>query len=253
PEPQTIAAWNIAQGAACSVENFKPDLCGKPGSPWNQSVANVFITSFKEAKFPCAEGRTSSQIRAAYFNFFQTLRRNSKSTPDKKERVKQLNRRYERKRHLYERRRLGALSHPDAVRHVAMIDAYDAEGMSSDESSHEYEGTGVANYAVTYKEWRHPSATACLRMLDGLYRNNYKFQTGSAKNPVDPYAHSGSQPHVRICPREMRQSRRVARTGLSRVLYNPRWLKETAKPVLDGYDIASGDDYDFSHTEAVHA
>ena len=46
PSAEAVENWSPSQGPACTAEEFKPDMNGTPGSPWNRSVASVFVNDF---------------------------------------------------------------------------------------------------------------------------------------------------------------------------------------------------------------
>ena len=54
PSEEDISAFDSRLGPCCTVDNFRPDLLHTPGTPWNKSVADVFVEGYlKDGEFPC--------------------------------------------------------------------------------------------------------------------------------------------------------------------------------------------------------
>ncbi|OBZ66301.1 hypothetical protein A0H81_13818 [Grifola frondosa] len=237
---EEVLAFDPSRGYCCTADNFRPDLVSPPGTPWNKSVAKVFVRSFlDEDIYLCSD---PDLITAAFRSHLKYLRK----VFDKRENLsdleivfhKRVAKRTERKRNLFYRRFEVAANHSDLRRHLRILQDLGIDGMSSDESEHE---NGVTQYRVLVKPWRNPLLTPWLRIFDAAYRQDRLNGCNQSTR--------GAQPHLRLASQKVDYSR-PAVSHLPANAYNLKWLKS-----LSQFDLESLSpkrlEYDFSHTPSM--
>ncbi|TEB22617.1 hypothetical protein FA13DRAFT_1641036, partial [Coprinellus micaceus] len=248
PRPAEVDAWRPSFGPCCSVENFRPDFNSTALSPWNKSAAKVFVEAFMRSDIPEAHGADPESVRSLFVSRLRSMREDIRRSADSpmKRLIAQRNRRRERKKwifklnsaQLYYRRIEAARSYPETERFIRILREYGIDGMSSDESDHEHNGTGHYQYRVKLVRWRNPGATQCFRILDCLHRNR-KFRPTRRARP-------GSQPHQRLVSNLVSDRPPVPRLSVG--MYDARWLRSQPQWMMhDLQPLETGDPVDFSH------
>lgn len=260
PTPQEVEDWNPARRRACTAEDFRPDLNSPPGTLWNKSVTEVFVKSFLDAdKYECEDPVT---VRRAFISHLKSLRRAealATSGQEARERAAMQHRRAERKRNvclslyatvcctdahiifqLFQRRLNASKAHPGLRHHTQMLKYLGVDGMSSDDSDHGV-ATGVPQYRIVRKPWRHPSLAPWLRVFDALHRH-------SRFRPVRRVTR-GAQAHIRLLGNRVDASR-AAVPQLCQNAYNPAWLESLNEFDREDLQIDAGL-YDFTHSAEV--
>lgn len=79
PEADAFAAgWNLDNGDSvppcCTESSFRIDLLGTPHSPWNQSAARVFCSSFIRFHHLSHSSATITDITNAFYTRVKTLK-----------------------------------------------------------------------------------------------------------------------------------------------------------------------------------
>ncbi|TEB21183.1 hypothetical protein FA13DRAFT_1585501, partial [Coprinellus micaceus] len=163
--------WNPSRGRACTIDHFTPDFQSSTNSPFNESVAKVFVEHIMTSDIPEAASASEKDILDLYLARFRSVRKQQRLDldPAEYERRLQMNRRRERKKWLYYRRVEAAESFEDTKHLVPVLQALGVDGMSTDESDHGR--AGHTQYRVRHKVWRSPAADGCFKTLDALHRH----------------------------------------------------------------------------------
>lgn len=142
---------------------------------------------------------------------------------------------------LFHRRLNASKAHPGLRHHTQMLKYLGVDGMSSDDSDHGV-ATGVPQYRIVKKSWRHPSLAPWLRVFDALHRH-------SRFRPVRRTTR-GAQAHIRLLGNRV-DSSRAAVPQLCQNAYNPTWLDGLNE--FDREDLQMDANlYNFSHSPEIY-
>ncbi|KAH6915891.1 hypothetical protein BKA70DRAFT_1216197 [Coprinopsis sp. MPI-PUGE-AT-0042] len=219
-DPVKFLTWKVTDGPCCDIDSFFLDVTAKPMAAWNKSAREVFVQGFLDSNDPILAivEPTPKDIRRLWLSNFRRLRQKHFSLEDGQT-YKRERRRRERRRWLYFRRLRAALNYEETARFARLVQLYGVDGMSTDESVHDEQDTGVPTYRVRAKKWRNRGATTIFRTLDAVHRNS-RFQSHRVAGP-------GAQPHLRIGGPNQSSRRPVPK--LPATLYCEDWLQNQTK------------------------
>ncbi|KDR77507.1 hypothetical protein GALMADRAFT_138609 [Galerina marginata CBS 339.88] len=202
--------------ACCDVDNFKIELSSSPHTPWNISASRIFALDFLRSTAVPASPSSIKKIETAFFIRLKSIvsdyRKHQKGL-HVVEATKSGDRRRQRKRKLFDRRRGTVENHPLLRRHLAIMGELGMEGMSSDES--ESEGTDVSSCNVRMPPWRSESLSDWLHVIDTVYIRERK-KSGDRR---------GCLPHLRVYKEHSTSSKKKFVKGLPKNAYDPEWLQ----------------------------
>ncbi|KAJ7430007.1 hypothetical protein B0H11DRAFT_1649308, partial [Mycena galericulata] len=205
---------------ATTEADFRFDIEGSPNSPWNKSAARVFADfTIRQLCLPNTFD-TFEALRRAFTSHLETIiRRYKKSLMSKREQrsLETVKRRQTRKYQLFHRRRYIGWVFKPFRRHVAMLESFGIDGMSSDESeTEEMGGDYLTEYQIRVPQWRAGRITPWLRMFDSIH--NILRRSGESET------RHGSYPRQRRATnRKSTSSNFVA--GLPKNAYKTAWLE----------------------------
>ncbi|RPD61502.1 hypothetical protein L227DRAFT_500317 [Lentinus tigrinus ALCF2SS1-6] len=232
--------YDPANGPACGIFDFRPDLAGTAGNPWNASVVQLFVAHFMD-KEPDADIDEVTDLFEGHLKYLCLRYKESLQGEKAARRRQSLANRAERQRNvmqLWLRRLTVAAFHPDLQIHIPILRSLGPFGMSSDESDHN-SGEGI-RYRILRKPWRNPELANWLQFFDKLYSI---WRLGNM---------TGAQPHPRV-PSNAISIRRPPVRGLPWNAYNEAWFKK-----LTDYDKIllspkMDEKYQFSHPPSLRA
>ncbi|KAK7686689.1 hypothetical protein QCA50_010289 [Cerrena zonata] len=235
PSLEEVSNYDPESGDCCTEDDFRPDLRETKGTPWNISIAKVFVDSYiKSGKYT---ETNKDRIRKAFRRHLDYLHDKYKKQfkpPAVLEQQKRERAKSERRAALFRRRLDAAENFEDLKRHVTMLQRLGPNGMSSDEEDHE---NGVVQYKVLVKEWRAEELTPWLRVFDAAVRYSR----------LEPFPRlRGCHPRIRHSS-EQQGSTTTGVTGLPHNAYNERWLQSLTAYRREQLD-ASEESYEFQHT-----
>ncbi|OBZ73045.1 hypothetical protein A0H81_07122 [Grifola frondosa] len=210
-----VLAFDPSRGYCCTADHFRPDLGSPPGTPWNKSIAKVFVKSFMEEEiYSCTN---SDEVEVAFRTHLKHLRKMLARAGQR-----------ENETSLFYRQIEVAANHSELRRHLDILQTLGVDGISSDESDHE---NGVAQYRVLVKPWRNPMLTPWLRTFDTAYRRD-RLNGGNQTT-------RGAQPHLRLASQKLDYSR-PAVPRLPYNAYEVKWLQNLSQFDLESLLPTSG-------------
>ncbi|KAI0687418.1 hypothetical protein C8T65DRAFT_590463 [Cerioporus squamosus] len=201
--------YDPAQGPACGLDDFRPDLAGTHTNAWNTCIVQIFVDHFMKL-LPDADENEVTELFEGHLKYLCSRYKESLQGAEAARRRQRLANRAERQRNLWMRRLTAAAFHPDLQIHIPILRSLGPFGMSSDESDHE-SGGGI-RYRILKKPWRNPELALWLRLFDKLYSI---WRLGNM---------TGAQPHPRT-PSGVVSTRRPPVCGLPWNAYNQVWFK----------------------------
>ncbi|KAI0705489.1 hypothetical protein C8Q76DRAFT_771240 [Earliella scabrosa] len=242
PTEEEMRAFSEDDGPCCTADNFRPDLNGTARSPWNCSIADVFVEEYMaDGLVPCDDPALVKKYFVRHLRYLITKFKEQHTNADVLAARMKLKRRRERRgylQQLFQRRLIAAHSEPGLHRHVHILQRLGPEGMSSDESAME---NGVKQFRILKKEWRNERLTGWLRVFDAISRER-------RANPVTETTR-GAEPRQRF------QSGKVDSStppvgALPSNAYDPTWYANLT-PYRRQRLQARKNAYDFTHTPDI--
>ncbi|KAK7684253.1 hypothetical protein QCA50_012577 [Cerrena zonata] len=186
PSQYEVSEYTRTNGECCDIDDFKPDLRGKVGSDWNQSIIRVFVSGYLESGWCNENDEDRIALHAEnHLNYLIKRFDIKMQTPVYQQALARKRARDERKRLLLLQQLTAAEMSPDLACHIPMLEKLGVNGMSSDE---EDQFRGVRHYRVLPKRWRAPNLSPWLRVFDAAYR----------KERLGPFGQSpGAMPRIR--------------------------------------------------------
>ncbi|KAJ7601356.1 hypothetical protein DFH06DRAFT_1026347, partial [Mycena polygramma] len=217
---------------------FRFDILGTPHSPWNKSAVRVFADFIIERNaFPNSVEMFDAICKAFTTHLETIMRRYKDCAKSQAERLRHaaLDRQQSRKYELFYRRRYIAYTFEPLQRHIAMIEYFGIDGMSSDESEAD-ENDGHIRYRIHSPQWRADEVKPWLRTFDSIH--NVRRRRGEAHNP------RGAFPRIRLPTNRKSDSPKFVK-GLPVNAYDPEWMERDS---LRRYDLRPlPQSYDFTH------
>ncbi|KAI0692065.1 hypothetical protein C8T65DRAFT_586848 [Cerioporus squamosus] len=233
--PEEVAAFEKSKTRdhCCDVSNFRIDISKGALNRWNRSAAVVFASAFvATGDYEC---ENEKEIVAAFLSHTRTLRKKYRQrglTQGQKLDMKKQANRDQRKISLYRRRHRTCSKYPPLRPHLAMLETFGVDGMSSDESETE---DGVKRYRLLRKSWRPDPVTLWFRAMDAVAALTAKGR--------------GNRFRLRMVSTKVDDSRAAPR-GLPKNAYSSVWYANLGD--FDRADLhRSEEDYWFSHTKSV--
>ncbi|KZT02143.1 uncharacterized protein LAESUDRAFT_662478, partial [Laetiporus sulphureus 93-53] len=243
--PEDIRAWD-GVSRCCSPECFRIDLNATAATPWNKSVAKVFVKDFIAAEvYQC---RSEIKIERAFIAHLRTLKRRyerQRQTDAEIRRTTHNHAKDQRRHTLFQQRLKIAVNTAQLRKHVNVLRDLGPDGMSSDEPDPVDMGLGVRQYRISIMPWRSPALNSWLRVFDTTYRFS-KFYLQEDDRGALPRVRTAILPNS-ARPQDYSSRRPVP--GLPGNTYNPEWLRRLHPVELE--DLHRRAEYSFIHDDEL--